>query len=516
MSFNQAQFFESLKTLTDDTINNHKTKDFIFEFLKLLNISKNTITALKNNDPRHNVAAHPELGEVANRHRLYFKPIPQSGNGLSDLDDTLNQLKQNPLIKTHKIRILLVTDFDNLLIHDTFYDETIDCAFSDLDKNYDFLLPLAGLERAQEFSEHPADVKATEKMGRLFDQIRKDNEFDNADDFHALNVFLTRLLFCFFADDTGIFKKNQFYNTLDSTTQINGSDIDDFLYDVFDVLNMPHDSSRRDGLPRHLSAFPYVNGGLFEYPFAIPKFNARTRRVLLECARLDWAQINPDIFGSMFQAVIDPEQRSNLGQHYTSVSNIMKVINPLFLQELQDELNALLALSDDNRYKNNKITRLDALLDRISAIKIFDPACGSGNFLIIAYKQLRELEIQILQAKQTLMKGDDSANLNINFGYQSHIKLGNFYGIDLDNFPCQIAQLSLWLAEHQMNQKFHSIFGVSPATLPLKDSGHLSITTACSPTGKPSAPIMAPMRFISLAIRLLVVQAIAAMSRPMP
>ena len=466
MAFNQTQFFEDLEKLTTKVINKNKKDDFIYDFLTLLDVSKSTITSLKKNDGRFNVAANPEAGEVANKHRIYFKPVEED----QDLAKALSEVMNNPIINQHKIRMVMVTDFNTVLINDTKYDETLDCDFTDLYKNYHFLLPLAGLERAREYSEHPADVQASEKMGRLFDHIRKLNEFNTADDLHALNIFLTRLLFCFYAEDTGIFKADQFYDVIDRTTNIDGSDVDSVLYELFEVLDLPESSTERDAKPTHLSAFPYVNGSLFEYQFAIPEFDARTRRILLECARLSWAEINPDIFGSMFQAVIDPEQRGSLGQHYTSVSNIMKVIQPLFLDELRTELDTVIALSHDNRHKNNKAERLDALLKRISQIKVFDPACGSGNFLIIAYKELRKLEIDVLKAQRDLLGSKDNL---LGLGFDSVVSLDNLYGIEYDDFASQIARLSLWLAEHQMNVLFEQEFGASQPMLPLKDSGHI-------------------------------------------
>lgn len=467
MAFNQTQFFEDLEKLTTKTLEKNKRDDFIFEFLALLDVSKSTITSLKKNDSRHNVAANPEAGEIANKHRIYFKPVQAD----QDLAQALNELKNSPIIGQHKIRMIMVTDFDTVLVNDTKFDETLDFDFVDLYRNYHFLLPLAGLERAREFSEHPADVLASEKMGRLFDHIRQHNEFNTADDLHALNVFLTRLLFCFYAEDTGIFKSKQFHDLIDGTTHVDGSDVDTLLFDLFEVLDLPESSPERQSKPTHLATFPYVNGSLFEYQFAIPKFNARTRRILLECARLSWSEINPDIFGSMFQAVIDPDQRGSLGQHYTSVSNIMKVIQPLFLDELREELETIQALSNENRHKNNKAERLEALLERISNIKVFDPACGSGNFLIIAYKELRKLEIEILKAQREVTSGAKDNLLGL--GFDSVISLDNLYGIEYDDFASQIARLSLWLAEHQMNVLFEQEFGASSPMLPLKDSGHI-------------------------------------------
>ncbi|OBX62816.1 methyltransferase [Moraxella osloensis] len=482
MAFNQAQFFDGLEKITQGIANSQQPQsDFILDFLALLDISKTTLNDIRNQNTRTNVAKNLEFGEVALKHKIYFKPIGKNyGDLLSDsgltaseqLENALQTLKTDPLIKTHKIRIIIVTDFQTLLAYDVKTDDTLDVEFVELDKDYAFFLPLVGLERAKDFSEHPADVKASEKMGRLFDFIKRYNEFDTKDDIHALNIFLTRLLFCFFAEDTGIFDKDSFFQTLQATTQADGSDTNTFLHDLFEVLDLPMDSPQRADKPSHLTKFPYVNGELFREQYWIPEFNARTRRILLDCARMNWAEINPDIFGSMFQAVIDTQQRGNLGQHYTSVSNIMKVIEPLFLQGLRAEYEQLASLSNDNAHKNQKAKRLDELLTRLGNIKVFDPACGSGNFLIIAYKELRELEINIWQAKLDVMKGN-SQNLAWDFGFDSVVSLDNFFGIEIDDFAVQIARLSLWLAEHQMNVKFHEAFGQSRATLPLKDSGHI-------------------------------------------
>lgn len=332
MAFNQAQFFDGLEKITQGIANGQQPQsEFILDFLALLDISKTTLNDIRNQNTRTNVAKHPELGEVALKQKIYFKPVGKDyGDLLSDsgltaseqLENALQTLKTDPLIKIHKIRLLIVTDFHTLLAYDVKTDDTLDVEFVELDKDYAFFLPLVGLERAKDFSEHPADVKASEKMGRLFDFIKRYNEFDTKDDIHALNIFLTRLLFCFFAEDTGIFDKDSFCQTLQATTQADGSDTNTFLHDLFEVLDLPMDSPQRADKPSHLTKFPYVNGELFREQYWIPEFNARTRRILLDCARMNWAEINPDIFGSMFQAVIDTQQRGNLGQHYTSVSNI--------------------------------------------------------------------------------------------------------------------------------------------------------------------------------------------------
>lgn len=297
-------------------------------------------------------------------------------------------------------------------------------------------------------------------MGRLFDHIRRTNHLEKPEDIHALNVFLTRLLFCFFAEDTKIFPKDSFTKLIESHTHKTGENADEVLTALFQTLNTPPEN-RSEALPVHLASFPYVNGGLFQADEPVPDFDARTRRLLLECGKLDWSEINPDIFGSMFQSVINPAQRSRLGQHYTSVPNIMKAIRPLFLDDFQAAFQGIFKRfsSDEGRLK-----ALYGLSMRLGNIKIYDPACGSGNFLIIAYKELRRLEIEIFKA----VKEIDSNAL-----FDSRIRLDQFYGIELDDFAHEIAMLSLWLAEHQMNLAHESEIGNSLPTLPLKSGGNI-------------------------------------------
>ena len=228
------------------------------------------------------------------------------------------------------------------------------------------------------------------------------------------------------------------------------------------MLNTETNSPLRTSKPVHLTAFPYVNGGLFQTDEPTPEFGAKARRLLLECGALIWSEINPDIFGSMFQAVIEEDQRGNLGQHYTSVSNIMKVIQPLFLDKLYADFEQARNSGKDSDKK------LKALLVRIGKIKVFDPACGSGNFLIIAYKELRKLEIEVIRCLNAVSKQSELF---------SNIRLTQFYGIEIDDFAHEIATLSLWLAEHQMNQVFEAEFGHKELMLPLKASGDIARRT---------------------------------------
>jgi hypothetical protein len=444
MAISQARIIESL----EQACSNLNRDEFIFSFLDAYGFPKSTITRLRKGGDSRNVA---EGDDIALKKKLYFRAVPEG----TDLDAVAESLKASELVARNDIRFVIVTDFKNLVAFDLKADERLETSLSELDKQYAFFLPLAGYEKAVMYSEHPADVKASEKMGQLFDLIRERNDLSKPEDIHALNVFLTRLLFCFYAEDTGIFEQGQMTSAIQSTTQDDGSDVDQFFTDLFTVLNLEPNSPERKEMPAHFQAFPYVNGGLFHDDEPIPEFGRKARRILLDCGSLNWSEINPDIFGSMFQAVIDEEQRGNLGQHYTSVSNIMKVIQPLFLDKLYAEL-------EKSRKSENK---LKGLLVRLQNLRIFDPACGSGNFLIIAYKELRKLEMEVIDALNAVSGQSEM--------YYSGIRLSQFYGIEIDDFAHEVAVLSLWLAEHQMNMAFKAKFGYTEAALPLRDSGNI-------------------------------------------
>ncbi|EHF5000654.1 class I SAM-dependent DNA methyltransferase [Enterobacter asburiae] len=443
MAVNQAKIFEQLEQLVE----NPEQGEFIYGFLTAFEFPKATLSQIRQGGAR-NVAKEP--AHVALKNKLYYQPVADT----DDLESAFEQRVADAAVAKNKIRFVLVTNFVRFLAWDTLTQERLDIEFEELPRNYGFFLPLVGLEKAILNSENPADVKAAEKMGKLFDLIKERNDLSKAEDIHALNVFLTRLLFCFFAEDTGIFEKGQFTSAVKSYTAEDGSDLDQFLTDLFAVMNSKPNSKIRLSLPIHLTAFPYVNGGLFASDEPVPELGLKGRRILLECSAMDWSEINPDIFGSMFQAVIDVEQRSRLGQHYTSYSNIMKVIQPLFLEPLRSEL-------EKQRTNTNGLKRL---LLRLGKMKVFDPACGSGNFLIVAYKELRLLEMDVIQA---LLESDPQSI------FMSSIHLDQFYGIEIDDFACEIARLSLWLAEHQLNKQWEEHIGSAPPALPLRSSGKI-------------------------------------------
>ena len=417
---------------------------FIFDLLLAYGTPKSTIKRLQGSD-------HDKLetnGELVLRKKLYFKVTD------NELHATIDALKSSKDVLKHSPRFIIVTDYETLLAYDTKTDDSLDTELLNITNHYDFFLPLAGMEKATFADENPADVKASLKMAKLYDELQKNNEFKTKEEIHALNVFLTRLLFCYFAEDTNIFPDNAVTSSISSHTQVDGSDVDRYLARLFKIFNTREDK-RDANTPAYLSAFPYVNGGLFRDEYSIPKFTTRSRSLLLEVGQLQWSQINPDIFGSMIQAVVTPEHRGGMGMHYTSVPNIMKVIEPLFLDELYKEF--------EKAYESK--TKLQNLLNRLAKIKIFDPACGSGNFLIIAYKKLRELEMNILKRIDVLSK-------ERSFQF-SEIRLTQFYGIELDDFAHEVAMLSLWLAEHQMNLEFYKAFGRTSPSLPLHDGGNI-------------------------------------------
>lgn len=393
----------------------------------------------------------------------------------SAMYDIINAMRNDAKIVKHSPRLYITSNGVHVVAYDPkendWYENSIDLLW----KDFEFFTPLAGIEKIQFTEEAEADVKSAELMAKLFDDIRRYNDIRDPQTVHALNVFMSRLLFCFFAEDTGLFPEdNLFTNRLKTHTKEDGSDLAEFIDRAFLAMSTKN-STVLDTLPELYKVFPYVNGGLFKERYPIPHLSRRARTLILNCGEYDWKNINPDIFGSMIQAVVTPEQRAGLGMHYTSVPNIEKVIRPLFLDSLEEEFEAAKAEAREKIAKrihpDRATQRLRNLLGRLANIKFFDPACGSGNFLIITYKRLRELEICIWQAMR------DIANIAIL--PMSGISLTQFYGIELDEYACDTATLSLWLAEHQMNVKFRDVFGVQPDTLPLKPSGQIVCGNAC-------------------------------------
>ncbi|QNF95562.1 DNA methyltransferase [Janibacter sp. YB324] len=428
-------------------------REFIFDLLLAYGKPQGNVTRLRNGSL--SVAVDPET-EVAQKNVVYFKETTDDPLAVID------ELKTSPAVVRYSTRFVIVTDYNELLAVDIKTGENLMIPIRDINQHFTFFLPWAGMEKAQYVAESHADVKAAERMGKLFDELLAANPglMNGTSGRHALNVFFTRLLFCFFAEDTGIFTETQFTNAVGSHTQADGSDVHDFLAALFTALDTEDPADK----PRHLASFPYVNGRLFTLSagLEVPTFTKAARDRLIELGTLNWSEINPDIFGSMFQAIVSPGKRSDLGQHYTSVPNILKTIEPLFLDGIREQL--------DSGF--DSVRKLEALLERISAIKVFDPACGSGNFLVIAYKELRKIEHAILERLADL-----DPKHQVLFA-ESKINIENFFGIEIDDFAVEVAILSLWIAKHQMNTEFKEKFNVSIPLIPLKETGQIQAGNA--------------------------------------
>lgn len=391
---------------------------------------------------------------------LAYRPVESSICDDKNPYGILDEMMSDNSIAKKEPRLYVASDGHRIIGYDPKENDIYDNEISLLWKDFEFFKPLAGIEKFRNVEEAEADVKSAEMMAKIYDDIRRYNDITDEETIKNINIFMTRLLFCFFAEDTGLFpKKGMFTAAVQEDTRSDGSDLAAFLEGVFDIMAIS-DAGVRDSLPETITQFPYVNGGLFEKHIPIPVLSRRTRMLMLKCGEYNWGEINPDIFGSMIQAVVTPENRSGLGMHYTSVPNIMKVIRPLFLDELTETY---------VKYRDNA-KELNKLLVRLSEIKFFDPACGSGNFLIIAYKCVRELEIEIWKRLKEL--GQSMLPF-------SNISLSQFYGIELDEYACDTATLSLWLAEHQINNRFYDELGVRAQALPLRKSGNIVCGNAC-------------------------------------
>lgn len=404
------------------------------------------------------------VGNKAKDGRTILIPniIAYRPKGELDFHDEIKSMQNDPKIIKQTPRLYVVSDGKTIVAVDPKEQDIYENEVGLMWKDFDFFYPLAGIEKIRNVEEAEADVKSAELMAKIFDEICRHNDIKDKEAMHNLNIFISRLLFCFFAEDTRLFAEAQlFTNSIKQHTSEDGHDLAEFIDRAF-VAMSTNDPAVRDALPKQFSVFPYVNGGLFEKRLPVPVLSRRARVLMIKCGDFNWKDINPDIFGSMIQAVVSPEKRAGLGMHYTSVPNIMKLIRPLFLDDLYEEFNLAKTTKD--------IKRLRKLLFRLGEIKFFDPACGSGNFLIVSYKCLRELEIQIWLVLRDL--GDPELPI-------SNINLRQFYGIEIDDFACDTATLSLWLAEHQMNIKFESVFKVRPKALPLQPSGHIVCGNAC-------------------------------------
>lgn len=409
------------EAISDLALQPFDAAEFPFAFLAAFGNKDTTLKRLRTGN--NNTSDVP--GGVLQRSNIHIAVCDAGTVG-----EILKTLRGSPATAKAKAKFILATDGQTLEAEDLAGGETIACAYPDFSNHFGFFLPLAGISTIKEIKDNPVDVRATGRLNKLYVELLRENPDWATDERRAdMNHFMARLVFCFFAEDTDIFNgSGLFTQTVEQMSERDGSNTHEVLSEIFRAMNIKaadrnHVQLR---LPNWANGFPYVNGGLFSGSTEVPRFTRMARTYLLHTGGLNWKQINPDIFGSMIQAVADDEERGALGMHYTSVPNILKVLNPLFL----DDLRAQLAEAGDNERK------LLNLRKRMARIRVFDPACGSGNFLVIAYKQMREIEAEINRRRGEPHLG-------------SEIPLTNFRGIELRDFPAEIARLALIIAEFQ-------------------------------------------------------------------
>jgi hypothetical protein len=440
---NPTEIYDALSEIADKPFD---ASEFPFEFALATDAAQAAVAKLRAGTT--NKSDLPS-GVLFNK-KFHYAPAL---GGLVDI--TLEQLKSSKKNASAKPAILLTTDGDTVAALHPASGETLHCKFAELSDHFGFFLPAAGKERYKAVEENPVDIKATGKLARLYDALVKANP-DWATDKrrHEMNQLMMRLVFCLFAEDVGIFAENQFSRAIFTHAGDRGEEAREVLIAAFRAMNLPRDA--RSDLPAWTHGLEYVNGGLFGGSIDAPRFDTVAFRYFKEAASLNWREINPDIFGSMIQSVADPEKRAELGMHYTSVPNIMKVIGPLFLDDTDTDITKAW----------DKPKALQQVVKRLGNIRVFDPACGSGNFLVVAYRQLREREMRVLKRLNELSGGRDPHMF-------SAVTLNNFYGIEITDFGVETAKLALFIAEYQANAVFQTVFGRTIAALPLKDAANI-------------------------------------------
>ena len=437
--------------------------EFAFAFLQAFGNKATTVKRLRSGASNSSDIA----GGVLQRTNIHIA-VCHAG----EVSKTLAALKASPATAKAKAKFALATDGVDLEAEDLASGETVACSYADFPNHFGFFLPLAGITTVRQIRNNPIDIQATGRLNRLYVELLKENpDWDTAERRNDMNQFMARLIFCFFAEDTDIFRSpNLFTDTVEQMSEARSGNTHEVIAELFRAMDTPIKDRDDGNLPRWADAFPWVNGGLFDGAKEVPRFSRLARSYLLHAGRLDWQTINPDIFGSMIQAVAEDEERGELGLHYTSVPNILKVLNPLFLDDLRKKLEE----AGDNPRK------LLNLRKRIARIRVFDPACGSGNFLVIAYIRMREIEAEILRQRDEVDR-------------RSWIRLENFFGIEIKDFACEVARLSLLIAEFQCDVRLIGQKEAKELVLPLKRTGHIHCGNALRMDWLKVCPPMQPM-----------------------
>ena len=442
--------------------------DFAFAFLRAFGNKETTIARLqRDNTNRSDLPA--DANAILQRNNIHIATCAEGA-----VSQTLAALRASPATAKCKAKFILATDGITLEAEDCASGDTLACDYTETPQHFGFFLPLAGISISRELKDNPFDIRATARLNRLYTRLLQDNpDWARADRREHMNRFMARLIFCFFAEDTNIFQEsNLFTNTVKCMSAPDSSNTHEIITEIFRALNTEKHTESGTEAQQNLrpwaAKFPYVNGNLFSGDITSPRFSKAARSYLLHIGGLNWRDINPDIFGSMIQAVAEETERGSLGLHYTSVPNILKVLNPLFL----DDLRAQLEKAGDSPRK------LLNLRSRMSRIRVFDPACGSGNFLVIAYKQMRAIEAEINRRRKEQDKATD-------------IPISNFRGIEIAHFATEIARLALVIAKYQCDERHRGQQEALRDLLPLDGKNWITCGNAlrldwlslCPPTG---------------------------------
>ncbi|MFL5012723.1 class I SAM-dependent DNA methyltransferase [Rhizobium sp.] len=454
---NAVEIEEAISTLAEQQFN---PEEFPFAFLQAFGAKETTLRKLRKGESNRS-----DMGGVLQRDNIHIA-VAAPGK----VTNTLGHLRASPATTRWKAKFVLATDGDAFEAEDLESGETVACAYTDFPNHFGFFLPLAGITTVKQVRDSSFDIRATSRLNKLYVELLNDNpEWGTAERRPDINHFMARLIFCFFAEDTDIFRGTGLFTaTIDQMSARDSSNTHEVIGEIFRAMNTKIADRKDANLPRWADVFPYVNGGLFSGRLDVPRFSRIARTYLLHIGSLDWRKINPDIFGSMIQAVADDDERGALGMHYTSVPNILKVLNPLFLDDLRQHLEE----AGDNSRK------LLNLRNRMARIRVFDPACGSGNFLVIAYKEMRAIEA-IINVRR------------FEEGRKSDIPLTNFRGIELRDFPAEIARLALIIAEYQCDVLYRGQKDALQDFLPLDAENWITCGNAlrldwlsiCPPTG---------------------------------
>ena len=454
---NAVEIEEAISALAEQPFD---AREFPFAFLQAFGNKETTLKRLRKGESNKS-----DLGGVLQTNNIHIA-VAASGA----VTKTLAALKASPATAKGKAKFILATDGDSFEAEDLTCGDTVACTFKDFPDHFGFFLPLAGITTVEQVRESSFDIRATSRLNRLYVELLKDNPaWGTVGRQHDMNHFMARLIFCFFAEDTDIFRNvDLFTKTVEQMSEKDSSNTHEVIGMIFRAMNTKGADRAAAKVSRWAEGFPYVNGGLFAGSTDVPRFSKIARSYLIHIGNLDWKKINPDIFGSMIQAVADEDERGALGMHYTSVPNILKVLNPLFLDDLRTTL---------EEAGDNPRTLLN-LRKRMAKIRVFDPACGSGNFLVIAYKEMRAIEADINKRR-----GEADQ--------RTEIPLTNFRGIELRDFPAEIARLALIIAEYQCDVLYRGQKEALDDFLPLDTQNWITCGNAlrldwlsiCPPTG---------------------------------